>query len=84
MSEQQDKWDEKHGKVSAAIEEWRREHPEATLTEKEGTVDGRVEEMSRWMVEDLGRQERTADLHRLATLLLCFSSEKRTAGSLAP
>lgn len=65
MSEQGDKWGELHEKISEAIKEWRRAHPEATLTEIEEAVDGRVSEMRRQMVEDLAQEGRTADLSRL-------------------
>lgn len=62
MSVQGNKWGELQEKISAAIEEWRQEHPEATLTEIEEAVDDRVAEMRRQMVEDLAQQGRTADL----------------------
>jgi hypothetical protein len=51
--EQRGKWDRLHAKISAAAEEWRQEHPEATLTEIEMAVDSRMAEIRRQMVEDL-------------------------------
>lgn len=66
MSEQRDKWRELQEKINAAIEEWRREHPKATLTEIKEAVDSRVAQMRIRMVEDLAQQGRTADLERLA------------------
>lgn len=66
MGEQQDKWRGLQDKVNAAIEEWRREHPEATLTEIEEAVDSRMAEVRTKMVEDLAQGGRTADLKRLA------------------
>lgn len=65
MSEQQDKWRDLQERVNAAIEEWRREHPEATLTEIEEAVDSRIAEVRTKMVEDLAQEGRTADLKRL-------------------
>lgn len=66
MDEQQDKWAELHEKIGAAIAEWREEHPEATLTEIEEVVDGRLSEVRAQMVEDLAHQGRAADLTRMA------------------
>ena len=66
MDEQQDKWAELQQKISAAIAEWRAEHPEATLTEIEEEVDGRVSEMRTQMVQDLALEGRTTDLTSMA------------------
>jgi tRNA(Ile2) C34 agmatinyltransferase TiaS len=66
MSEKGERWRELQDKINAAIEEWRREHPEATLTEIEEVVDWRMAEMRRQMVEDLAHEGRTRDLKRLA------------------
>lgn len=52
--------------ISAAIVEWRKEHPEATLTEIEEEVDDRVSQMRTQMVQDLALQGRTVDLTSLA------------------
>lgn len=65
MSEQLDKWQELQGRVNATIAEWRREHPEATLTEIEEAVDSRIAWVRTRMVEDLAQGGRTADLKRL-------------------
>lgn len=66
MSEQRDKWRDLQEKINAAIAEWRREHPEATLTEIEEAVDERLAEVRTEMVEDLAHEGQTADLKRLA------------------
>jgi hypothetical protein len=65
MSEQREKWRELQERVNETIAAWRREHPEATLTEIEEAVDWRLAEMRRQMVEDLAHEGRTADLKRL-------------------
>lgn len=62
MDEEQDKWEELHKRISAAIAEWRQEHPEATLTEIEQAVDSRIAEVRTQMVQDLAQRGRTADL----------------------
>ncbi len=66
MSERQDKWRDLQDKINAAIEEWRRENPEATLTEIEEAVDSRMADVRTKMVEDLAQGGRTANLKRLA------------------
>ena len=66
MNGQQDKWRELQDKINAAIAEWRREHPEATLTEIEEVVDSQLATVRTQMVEDLAQGGRTADLKRLA------------------
>ena len=66
MNEQQDKWRSLQDKINAAIEEWRGEHPEATLTEIEEAVDSRMAGVRTQMVEDLAQEGRTANLKRLA------------------
>ncbi len=66
MSEQQDKWRDLQERINAAIEEWRREHPEATLTEIEEAVDSRLAGVRTRMVEDLAQGGRTAKLKRLS------------------
>ena len=66
MSEQQEKWRDLQDKINAAVEEWRREHPEATLTEIEEAVDSRIADVRTRMVEDLAQGGRTAKLARLA------------------
>jgi hypothetical protein len=65
MSEQQDKWRDLQDKINAAIEEWRREHPEATLTEIEEAVDSRMAGMRTQMVEDLAQRGRTGRIKEL-------------------
>lgn len=65
MSEKKDKWQDLQDKINAAIEEWRREHPEATLTEIEEAVDTRLAPMRAKMVQDLAQEGRTADLKKL-------------------
>jgi tRNA(Ile2) C34 agmatinyltransferase TiaS len=66
MSEQHEKWGDLQAKINAAIAEWRREHPEATLTEIEEAVDSRMAEVRTQMVEDLAHEGRTWELKRLA------------------
>lgn len=66
VSEQREKWRELQEKVNAAIEEWRQENPEATLTEIEEVVDSELAEVRAKMVEDLAQEGRTADLKRLS------------------
>ena len=65
MSEQQDKWRDLQDKINAAIEEWRREHPEATLTEIEEAVDSRIAGVRTQMVADLAQGGRTARIKEL-------------------
>ena len=65
ISEKSDKWQSLQEKINAAIEEWRREHPEATLTEIEEAVDTRLASMRRQMVQDLAQAGRTANLRKL-------------------
>lgn len=65
MNEHSERWQELQEKINATIEEWRREHPEATLTEIEEAVDKQLGEMRARMVEDLAQGGRTADLRRL-------------------
>jgi len=65
MSEKSDKWQSLQEKINAAIEAWRREHPEATLTEIEEAVDTRLASMRREMVQDLAQEGRTANLRKL-------------------
>lgn len=62
MDDQQDKWRDLQDKINAAIEAWRREHPEATLTEIEEAVDSRLAGVRRQMVEDLAQEGRAARL----------------------
>jgi cytochrome P450 len=45
MSEERDKWRDLQERIHAAIEECRRAHPIATLTEIEEAVDGRMAEV---------------------------------------
>ena len=66
MNEQEDKWRELQDRINATIAEWRREHPEATLTEIEDVVDSQIATVRTQMVEDLAQGGRTADLRRLA------------------
>jgi hypothetical protein len=66
MSEKSDKWQSLQDKINAAIEAWRQEHPEATLTEIEEAVDSRLASMRRQMVQDLAQEGRTANLRQLA------------------
>jgi tRNA(Ile2) C34 agmatinyltransferase TiaS len=47
------------------VEAWRREHPEATLTEIEEVVDRQVGKLRRQMVEDLAQGGRTAKLKEM-------------------
>jgi len=61
-----EKWRDLQEKVNAAIAEWRREHPEATLTEIEQVVDEQLGGMRRQMVEDLAQQGRSAELKGLS------------------
>lgn len=61
-----DKWDDLHARISTAIEEWRQEHPEATLMEIEEAVDSRLATMRRQMVEDLAQAGLTANLRQMA------------------
>jgi uncharacterized protein with PIN domain len=65
MNEQQESWRSMQEKINAAVEAWRREHPEATLTEIEEVVDGQVAALRRQMVEDLAQRGRTAKLKEL-------------------
>jgi uncharacterized protein with PIN domain len=65
MNERQEKWRDLQEKINAAVEAWRREHPEATLTEIEEAVDRQVGALRRQMVEDLAQQGRTAELKQL-------------------
>ena len=65
MSEQQASWRDLQEKINAAVEAWRREHPEATLTEIEEVVDRQVGTLRRQMVEDLAQQGRTARLKEM-------------------
>ena len=65
MSEQQEKWRDLQDKINAAIEEWRREHPEATLTEIEEAIDSRIAGVRTQMVEDMARRGRTARIREL-------------------
>lgn len=65
MSEMQEKWDDLFGRIAETVERWRQEHPEATLTEIEEAVGGRIAEVRTQMVEDLAHQGRTADLKRV-------------------
>ena len=66
MNEQSERWRELQEKINATIEEWRREHPEATLTEIEEAVDKQLGEMRARMVEDLAQGGRTAVTNNLA------------------
>lgn len=66
MNEQQDKWRDLQDKINAAIAEWRREHPEATLTEIEEVVDSQIASVRTQIVEDLAQGGRTANLKQLA------------------
>ena len=66
MSEERDKWRDLQDKNNAAIEEWQREHPEATLTEIEEAVDSRIADVRTRMVEELAQGGRTAKLARPA------------------
>jgi len=66
MSEKSDKWQSFQDKINAAIEEWRQEHPEATLTEIEEAVDSRLAPIRTQMVQDLAQEGRTANLRKLA------------------
>lgn len=45
MDGKQEKWRDLQEKSNAAIAEWRRENPEATLTEIEEVVDSRLAEV---------------------------------------
>jgi tRNA(Ile2) C34 agmatinyltransferase TiaS len=65
MNERQEKWRDLQEKINAAVEAWRREHPEATLTEIEEVVDSQVAGLRRQMVEDLAQRGRTAELKEL-------------------
>lgn len=66
MSVQRDKWRELQEKVNAAIDEWRKEHPEATLTEIEEAVDSQLAGVRTQMVEDLAQRGRTARIREMA------------------
>lgn len=65
MNEENEKWQDLQAKINEAIAAWRREHPEATLTEIEEVVDAKLAGMRRQMVEDLAQGGRTADLKQL-------------------
>lgn len=66
MKEQKDKWRDLQERLNEAIESWRREHPEATLTEIEEAVDGRVAEIRTQMVQDLAQAGRSAKIAELS------------------
>ena len=65
MDEKQEKWRDLQDRINAAIAEWRRENPEATLTEIEEAVDSRMAEVRAKMVEDVALEGRTVDMKRL-------------------
>ena len=65
MRRGKDKWRELQDKINVVVEEWRREHPEATLTEIETMVDLKLADVRKEMVEDLALEGRTADLSAL-------------------
>lgn len=62
MEEQKNKWRELQERVNEAIESWRRDHPEATLTEIEEAVDVRIAEMRAQMIQDVAHTGRSAKI----------------------
>jgi hypothetical protein len=56
MNEQQEKWRDLQDKINAAIAEWPREHPEATLAEIEEVVDSQIAHRRTKMVDVIQRQ----------------------------
>ena len=66
MKGQKDKWRDLQERLNEAIESWRREHPEATLTEIEEAVDVRVAKMRTQMVQDIAQAGRSAKISELS------------------
>lgn len=50
--------------IMAAIQEWRLQHPKATLQEIEGAIDARLAEFRTRMLEDIALASSAADVSR--------------------
>ena len=61
----QRQWDALHQQASHAIQQWRKEHKKASLTEIENTVDAELAKMRAQMIEDLALASEVADLNDL-------------------
>jgi hypothetical protein len=59
-------WDELFEEASRQVEQWRREHKRATLTEIEDTIDSELARMRAQMIQDLAMASDTADLRSVA------------------
>lgn len=59
-------WDELFEEASRQVEQWRREHKRATLTEIEDTADGELARMRAQMIQDLAMASPAADLTSMA------------------
>lgn len=62
---QEEQWGELFDLGAQAVQEWRRKHRRAKLTEIEKTVDRQLAKVRVQMVEDLAQQGETADLRGL-------------------
>jgi hypothetical protein len=54
--------------IMAAIQEWRRQHPKATLQEMEVAIDERLAELRTRMLEDVALVSAAADVSRASPL----------------
>lgn len=66
MEEQKDKWRDLQERINEAIETWRQEHPEATLTEIEEAVDGRIAEVRAQIIQDVAQMGQNAQISKLS------------------
>ena len=66
MSER-DEWVRKFRQASSEISDWRGQHPRASLTEIENTVDDELAKLRAEMIQELALESALTDIKRLAT-----------------
>ncbi len=63
---QREKWTGKFQQASDKINEWRGEHPRASFTEIENTVDKQLAQVRVAMIQDLALESEMTDIKRLS------------------
>jgi hypothetical protein len=63
---QQEKWTQSFQQASDRISQWRGEHPRASFTEIEQTVDGELAKVRVAMIQDLALASALTDIKQLA------------------